>query len=294
VGVIPLKTKVFYFSGTGNTYVLANELALKINADIESMPEAMKNGKIHVDSETIILVFPSYLALLSGLPMIVERFVRAIENIGDLTILGICNCGGYEIVNALPSLKKLRKVIRSCGGNLYAEYSLRLPMNNLDYDHIPIPINRNSEDIIRKSKTEIDRISSSIMKGKKTRHKALKNVILLILEPMFKSMRPAVVKELKEKAHEPEDTGLSYYELIPLTDKSISVDDQCTGCGICAKVCPVENIKIVNGRPEFQHRCEMCFACDEWCPVDAIHHWSRKDGVKYHHPGVHLKDMIKR
>jgi len=284
---------VFYFSGTGNTYVLAKVLAKKINAEIASMPEVMETTKTHIESEIIVLVFPSYLALLSGLPMIVERFVRAIENIGDLTIFGVCNCGGYEIVNALPSLKMLRRIVRSCGGNLYAEYSLRLPMNNLDYDHIPIPINRNSEDIIRKSKFEIDRISNSIMKGKKTRFKMLKNVFLVLMEPMFKSMRPAIVKELREKAHEPSDTRLPYNELIPLTDKSIRVDDQCTGCGICAKVCPVGNIRIVDGRPEFQHRCEMCFACDEWCPANAVHHWSRKNGVKYHHPEVHLKDMMK-
>lgn len=289
-----MKRKVFYFSGTGNTYVLAKELAMKMNADIAFMPEVMEKGKIHIDHEEIVLVFPSYLALLSGLPMIVERFVRAIENINDLTISGVCDCGGYEIVNALPSLKKLRKIIRSCGGALYAEYSVRLPMNNLDYDHIPIPINRNSEDIIRKSKMEIDRISSSILKMKKTRHKPLKNMFLLIMEPFFRSMRPTILKELKEKAHEPAGSRLHCSELIPLTDKSIRVDGKCTGCGICAKVCPVSNINIIDGRPEFQHRCEMCFACDEWCPVEAIHHWSRKNGVKYHHPDVQLKDMIKR
>jgi MinD superfamily P-loop ATPase len=71
------------------------------------------------------------------------------------------------------------------------------------------------------------------------------------------------------------------------------VDEKCTGCGTCAKVCPVNNIKIVDKRPEFQHKCEMCFACDEWCPSNAIHHWSRSEGVKYHHPDVSISDMIK-
>lgn len=69
-------------------------------------------------------------------------------------------------------------------------------------------------------------------------------------------------------------------------DKSIAVGDDCTGCGMCARVCPANNIDLVNKRPEFQHRCEMCFACDEWCPQSAIQHWSRAKGIKHHHPGV--------
>jgi MinD superfamily P-loop ATPase len=80
--------------------------------------------------------------------------------------------------------------------------------------------------------------------------------------------------------------------LIPITDKSIVVDEKCNGCGICVKVCPVNNIKIIDKRPELQHRCEMCFACDEWCPSNAIHHWSRSEGTKYHHPEVKIADMF--
>lgn len=289
-----MKTKLFYFSGTGNTFALAKEIADKIEAELISIPKVMKEERIYINTKNIGIVFPSYMAPVSGLPLIVERFIRKIDNIGDLTIFAVCNCGGYESVNALPSLHKLQKIIKSCGGKLCAEYSLRLPMNNLDYDHIPIPINRDSEDIIRKSKAEIARICNCIMKRNKTRYKVLKNLFLYIMNPIYKLIRPAVIKELKIKAHEPADSKLQYDALIPLTDKSIEVDEKCIGCGICAKVCPVENIKIVNKKPEFQHRCEMCFACDEWCPTNSIHHWSRAKGIKYHHPEVHLVNMLNR
>lgn len=289
-----MQKKIYYFSGTGNTFVLAKEIANNIGADLISIPKAMKEEKIHIDAESIGIVFPSYIAPVSGVPLIVERFIRKIDNIGNLTIFAVCNCGGYKSVNALSSLYKIKHIIESCRGKLYAEYSLRLPMNNLDYDHIPIPINRNSEDIIRKSKVEIEHISRYIMKKKKTKYKLLKSLFLHIMKPIYKLITPSVIKELKVKAFMPEDSELQYYELMPLTDKSIDVDEKCTGCGTCLKVCPVNNIKIVNKKPEFQHRCEICFACDEWCPTNSIHHWSRAKGVKYHHPEVSLVDMLNK
>lgn len=289
-----MQKKIYYFSGTGNTFALAKQIANNIGADLISIPKAMKEEKIHIEAESIGIVFPSYIAPVSGVPLIVERFIRKIDNIGNLTIFAVCNCGGYESVNALSSLYKIKQIIESCRGKLYAEYSLRLPMNNLDYDHIPIPINRDSEDIIRKSKVEIEHISRRIMKKKKTKYKLLKRLFLYMMKPIYKLIWPSVIKELKVKAFMPVDSELQYYELMPLTDKSIDVDEKCTGCGTCLLVCPVNNIKIVNKKPEFQHRCEICFACDEWCPTNSIHHWSRAKGVKYHHPEVSLVDMLNK
>ena len=44
----------------------------------------------------------------------------------------------------------------------------------------------------------------------------------------------------------------------------------CVGCGICEKVCPQGNIKIVNGRPKFGGSCVGCMGCAFSCPKDAI------------------------
>jgi len=284
--------KIYYFSGTGNSFAVAKDIAKKADAELISIPGAMYMDKIQVDAESIGIIFPSYLAPLSGLPLIVERFVRKIANIESMYVFAVCTCGGYECVNALPSLERLRHIIRSCGGKLSAEYSVRLPMNNLDYDHIPIPIIRDQEIIINKSKAKIDDVCYRIINKRGTKYKIVKKLFGLLMTPLYKLIRQSVINDLKEKAKEPMDTGLKYFELIPLTDKSIIIDEKCNGCGTCEKVCPVNNIKIVDKKPEFQHKCEMCFACDEWCSYNAIHHWSRTVGVKYHHPEVEISDML--
>lgn len=283
---------IYYFSGTGNSYVVAKEIAQKVQADLVSIPKVVDMETVQTDAECIGIVFPSYLAALSGLPLIVERFVKKIAQIEAKRIFAVCTCGGYECVNALQPLHNLKRLIRTCGGQLSAAYSTRLPMNNLDYDHIPIPITRDHEVIIQQCHMKIDDICDHILKKKGTKYKIAKNLFNVMMKPLYKLMQPSVMNSLKEKAKEPMDTKRKYVELIPLTDKSIVVDEKCTGCGTCAKICPAHNIKIVASKPEFQHQCEMCFACDEWCPANAIHHWGRSEGVKYHHPEVKISDML--
>jgi ferredoxin/flavodoxin len=277
---------VFYFSGTGNSYTAAKEISEKVSAKLISIPSLMNMEGIHADTDTIGIVFPSYIAPIAGVPLIVERFVKRLENIKQLRIFAVCTCGGYECVNALPSLLKLKRIIKGCGGKLPAMFSLRLPMNNLDYDHIPVPINRDHGIIIRRGDRKVSVISGRILKGRGTKCGLFKMLFFILMKPLYRLMREPILRDLRKKAKVPGDSTLTYRELMMLTDRSITVDDRCIGCGKCARVCPAANIKMINSRPEFQHRCEMCFACDEWCPQGAIAHWSRAKGIKYHNPKV--------
>lgn len=64
-------------------------------------------------------------------------------------------------------------------------------------------------------------------------------------------------------------------------DKQFKLDNQrCIGCGLCAKQCPVENITMHNGKPEWQHngKCMSCFSCYHHCPVRAIEYGKRTKG----------------
>jgi len=71
-----VKTTIYYFSGTGNSYAVARDIAQRIKAKLESIPNVMSAGKIHVDYDCIGIVFPSYIAAISGVPQIIERFVK--------------------------------------------------------------------------------------------------------------------------------------------------------------------------------------------------------------------------
>lgn len=44
----------------------------------------------------------------------------------------------------------------------------------------------------------------------------------------------------------------------------------CVGCGICAKSCPLNNVKMDNGVPIWGMNCCSCLACYHSCPRHAV------------------------
>jgi len=52
--------------------------------------------------------------------------------------------------------------------------------------------------------------------------------------------------------------------------KTFIADGQCTGCGLCAKICPASNIRLEGERPRWGSHCEDCCRCFNLCPENAI------------------------
>jgi Fe-S-cluster-containing hydrogenase component 2 len=50
-----------------------------------------------------------------------------------------------------------------------------------------------------------------------------------------------------------------------------TVNDNCVGCGLCEKICPLKAIRIENEKPVWQSpQCELCLGCLHRCPKQAI------------------------
>ena len=82
--------------------------------------------------------------------------------------------------------------------------------------------------------------------------------------------------------------------LFPRWDVLFRVDGQCNACGLCADVCPVENIEMKNGKPKWRHHCEQCLACINLCPQAAIQSSRRTPHRKrYRNPHVDIKDLMR-
>ena len=44
----------------------------------------------------------------------------------------------------------------------------------------------------------------------------------------------------------------------------------CTRCGLCARLCPVGNITVDDAPPVFADKCQACMRCFSFCPTGAI------------------------
>lgn len=44
----------------------------------------------------------------------------------------------------------------------------------------------------------------------------------------------------------------------------------CVGCGTCTALCPMDNLRLVQGKAEARGRCTMCYRCIQNCPKQAL------------------------
>ncbi|MBN1814046.1 MAG: EFR1 family ferrodoxin, partial [Anaerolineae bacterium] len=69
----------------------------------------------------------------------------------------------------------------------------------------------------------------------------------------------------------------------------------CNGCGICERICPLNNVEMVDDRPVWSDNCAGCFACLNWCPKEAISLGGFDANIRaYHHPAVKISDMLRQ
>lgn len=70
-------------------------------------------------------------------------------------------------------------------------------------------------------------------------------------------------------------------------------NEKCDGCGICKKICPVNNIEMIENKPIWSNDCAGCFACINWCLKEAIQLGNANFKIRqYHHPDVKIMDII--
>ncbi len=275
-----MSADLYYFSGTGNSLVVARDIAEKINGKLVSMPSVMREERVKPEAEVIGLVFPVYYATNDcGIPLIVARFVSKLENLGSKYIFAVCTCGYMPGA----TIENLKRAIESRGGKLAAGFTLRMSSKNLS--------ERKQQKMRVKRKKKVEAICEYVnarTEGKFETRGLLRKILLAPLRALEKPVFMYRYKNLSSTSKP------SFSELIPLADRSFRTDENCTGCGICAKVCPANNIKMVDNRPVWQHHCETCYGCYAWCPQAAIHGEIVSYNEKYHHPEVKLSDMLVR
>ena len=250
-------TKIYYFSGTGNTLWSAKYISEKIGgAELLNIGAEACKDEIILEADAVVLLFPSY---GYGLPIIVRRFMQ-------------------KAVFKTPYLAVLVTYGTQQRGTLAEAYSIlkRKKIDSVFYADIP----------------------------------AVENYLPIFGAPSEETVqrRTAMQREASEKAAagilERQTNTISTFRPlsafvsslfalgIRIFYKHYRVSEQCNGCGICEKMCPVQAVSLPKGRPVFSGKCEHCIGCIHWCPPGAISFWGIKPHTaRYHHPEIAVSEM---
>ena len=83
--------------------------------------------------------------------------------------------------------------------------------------------------------------------------------------------------------------GLLQGGFVPLmervTNNAVRIGQGCTGCGLCVKHCPMNNLSLENGRAVAHGNCTECYRCINLCPQRAIGIYF-KTKVSWQYPGI--------
>ena len=272
---------IYYFSGTGNSLYVAKGIAEKIGGTLYPIASLVDQTVIGIEPDIVGIVFPIY---YGELPVIIKDFAGKLGDIERKYIFAVCTFGG----SAGYSLKSLRSIIQARGGELSATYRVHMPQNSFSKPW------ENHATLFSKWKQKLGQVVSNTNNGVKGEF--FNNILLaplfMLADYIVNIMRPRYRKAFIKLSNASSD--LTTDELIHLNDTSYSVNERCNGCGICSKVCPVDNIEITDNKPVWLHHCENCLACYNWCPTKAIQGGVASKGYYYHHPDISITEIMKQ
>jgi formate hydrogenlyase subunit 6/NADH:ubiquinone oxidoreductase subunit I len=259
-----MKTEIYFFSGSGNSLAIAKNLSKKLgNSQPISIPQVI-DKKNDITGDIIGIVCPIY---FNNMPHIVNDFIKKIKEARYIFMVyagnGVLGSGN----------KTTKKLFGAQNIKLSALFNITMPDNSTKYGEISEEDRKLMFDNADKKIEEIVRIvieKEEYFDSNNTSH--------------FKSyVHPGLLHKL-------------LYRGMKKMDKDFRTDENCIGCGTCQKVCPVNNIKMIDNKPVWNKngRCQVCCACHDWCPKESIQHSSTTAGVKrYHNPTIPVKDIIR-
>ena len=227
---------ILYFSATGNSKYVTIRISENIHEEMKRIEDCIIENKYRFADKQIGIISPTY---FWGMPSIVCDFLKKSQFHTDYLYF-IATYGTTPGAIGVLANKAIQN------RDIDAFYSVRMvdtytPVFNISTKEKQKKFTKNTE-------TEIETIIKCVQErahNKKIKHSLPAFLVKRIAQPIY-----------NRKAR--------------LT-RRLSVNENCIGCGLCEKKCPVQAIQIYKGKPIWvKKKCTMCLGCLHRCPEFAI------------------------
>ena len=250
---------VLYFSATGNTEFIAKELAKRLNDSCINLLDRIKrddHSVLHSDTPFIICA-PVYVC---EMPRFMSAYLKKQVFSGSRDVYFIFTSGGYCGISGVLARSMFRKKKMVYHG--HAEF--KMPRNYVASDAYAMLSEQETADRILAAYERLDSVVADIKVGRPltARHVFLfESIITIPFNPVWCKLK--------------------------LQAKDFHTTEKCIGCGKCAKLCPLNNITLKNGKPVWGDECTHCMACIGNCPTEAIEYGSITQKKEKYNFGKH-------
>ena len=254
-----MKLQILYFSGTGNTDYVAHYLARHLaqiaepSLEIDLRPIEWQPAHQLEGFDLLAVGFPVYAANSPGL---FQDYLDALVPGKGRGAFAFCTKGAYAGGAVQRTLQRLvaRSYVPLGGGSVIMPGTDGLAMISQDswlarkalakdYDHL-----QDADRLLGGMSTAIRRL----VRGDSTEALRL---------PLSPRARGTWLDQL---------WAWSYRLAEGYARDRLYAGNGCTACGLCERICPVRNIELSNGHPQFASRCILCLRCLHACPQAAI------------------------
>ncbi|MDR1695361.1 MAG: EFR1 family ferrodoxin [Endomicrobium sp.] len=233
---------IYFFSGTGNTYLAAKKVSsvFEQNGITARLINIEKANPLEIDfTKTIGIAFP--IACWNTYPF-VRKFIKNLPQAFGTETFVFSTMGD----SSLRAEASIGGILKDKGYSLIAAKGFRMPNNWI--------LIQNEE------------------KNKAKKEKAFKKITAFAQEIADGTAKPektnaffkfcfavsSFITGLWETAFSQKIIGLK------------TVKDKCAKCGLCVSVCPVKNISMKE-YPAFDgNKCQLCLRCLSYCPKQAL------------------------
>lgn len=229
-----------YFTGTGGTARVADAFECSFIKKSIPVQRTELTGVVDpvVFGDVLVLLFPVY---AFNAPKPIKEWLEKIQPVKGRPAVVVSVSGGGEISPNTACRAATIRHLEKKGYDVVYEKMMVMPSNFvIGFDESL------SAMILHATPVIVDNLIEKIIKGE--RHRTL----------------PYGIDRIASTLGNLEALGGRFF------GRRLKVNEKCVNCGWCEKLCPRNNIKIIDGEHQFGYSCVICMRCIYGCPQKAI------------------------